>query len=78
MREFLVHIPYKRFNFANFLRNETAFLWIHNLLISKEKTPKWLDNKEQQNKNTDEELDPDFEKEVKAFKQKLSKDWPEE
>ncbi len=46
--------------------------------FSREKTPDWLNNREQQNKNKDEELDPEFEKEVKAFKQKLSKDWPEE
>ncbi|HHB2761472.1 TPA: replication initiator protein A [Staphylococcus aureus] len=46
--------------------------------FSREKTPDWLNNRGQQNKNKDEELDPEFEKEVKAFKQKLSKDWPEE
>ncbi|HCX9496485.1 TPA: replication initiator protein A [Staphylococcus aureus] len=46
--------------------------------FSREKTPDWLNNREQQNKNKDEELDLEFEKEVKAFKQKLSKDWPEE
>ena len=46
--------------------------------FSREKTPDWLNNREQQNKNKEEELDPEFEKEVKAFKQKLSKDWPEE
>ncbi|OAW62190.1 hypothetical protein A7P87_04005 [Staphylococcus epidermidis] len=45
--------------------------------FSREKTPDWLDNREQQNKNT-EELDPEFEKEVKAFKQKLLNDWSEE
>ena len=34
----------KRSIFAEFLQNETAFLWIYNLLISQEKTPNFIRN----------------------------------